>query len=83
MASPEWKSSRACESSAAESRSILEIRIEDGHGEVEGAVSILVVEEQHADEFLTDVNFGRVGPGPTDHADRVVREASGAGSARL
>ena len=54
---------------------VLEIRVEDRHGEVERAVAVLVVDEEHAHEFLTDLNFRRVGLlRATDDADRVVRK---------
>ena len=59
----------------AQPGSVLEIRIEDRHGEVEGAVAVLVVDEEHAHELLSDIDFGGIGLlRPADDANGRVRE---------
>src|SRR5918994_2917031 len=57
------------------SRLFVEISVEDRHGEVEGAVAILVVDEEHTDKLLTDIDLRRIVLlGTTYDPNRVVRE---------
>src|SRR5437764_84719 len=54
---------------------ILQVGVEDRHGEVERPVPVLVVEEQDSDELLAHVNFRRIGfLRASDDTDRVVRK---------
>ena len=39
---------------------LLQIGFENGHLEIVGAVVVLVVHEQYADEFFADIDFGGI-----------------------
>src|SRR5262245_32591683 len=54
---------------------LLQIRAEDRHLEIVGAFRVLVVDEQHADELLADIDLGGVVLlRPRHHADARVAE---------
>ena len=60
VALPRHHASKLLGDDAAASALLDQIVLEDRHLELERAIVVLVIDEQHADEFLADIDLGRI-----------------------
>ena len=74
MSPVQWTGWR-CNYTAENSALLDQIVLEDRHLELERAVVVLVIDEQDADEFLADIDLGRIVLfRPRHHADLGISE---------